>query len=139
MSINYFLRNGARNSQNRTFGRRQWAQYLLFLFFTQHLFHSIWSLMFDVNQLVSQKWSPKLSKPNFWSKTVGTIFAFFVLHSTSFPNILIINVWRQSIIFSEMKPEALKSEVLLEDSKHNFCCFFFSHLNISRKLLCWRH
>ena len=34
LSINYFLRNGARNSQNRTFGRRQWAQYFLFLFFT---------------------------------------------------------------------------------------------------------
>ena len=80
--------------------------------------------MFDVNQSFSQKWSPKLSKPNFWSKTVGTKFALFVLHSTSFPINLITFVWRQSIIFSEMKPEALKSEVLLEDSEYNICCFF---------------
>ena len=43
MSINYLLRNGARNSQKRTFARRQWSQYLLYLFFTQHLFKSIWS------------------------------------------------------------------------------------------------
>ena len=41
MSINYFLRNGARSSQKRTFVRRQWAQYLLFLYFIQHLFQSI--------------------------------------------------------------------------------------------------
>ena len=40
-SINYFLRNEARRSQKRTFARRQWAQYLLFLFFIQHLFKSI--------------------------------------------------------------------------------------------------
>ena len=54
MSINRFLRNGARNSQKRTFARRQWSQYLLFLFFTQHLFKSIWSqsiwlVLFAVN------------------------------------------------------------------------------------------
>ena len=71
-------------SQKQTFVRRQWAQVLLFLFFTQHLFQSIWSLLFDVNQ---------------------------------------------SIIFSEMEPEGLKSELLFEDSGHIFCCFCFS-LNI---------
>ena len=82
MSINYFLINEARNSQKHTFARRQWAQHLLFLFFTQHLFKSIWSLMFDVKQLFSQKWGPKLSKANFCSKTVGTAFAvlFFFQH-----------------------------------------------------------
>ena len=93
MSINYFLRNEGRSSQNRTFVRRQWAQYLLFLFFFQHLFQSIWSLLFDVNQLFSQKWSSKLSKTNFCSKTVGTVFAVFVLLSTSFQINLIIIVW----------------------------------------------
>ena len=133
MSINYFLRNGGRNPQKRTFVRRQWPQYLLFLFFTQHLFQSSWSLLFDVNQLFSQKWSPKVSKANFCSKTVGTIFAVFVLHSTSFQINLIIIVWHQSIIFSEMKPEALKSKLLLEDSGHSICCFlfFFQHLSQS--------
>ena len=89
MSINYFLRNGARNSLNRTFGRRQWAQYLLFLFFTQHLFQSIWSLLFDVNQLFSQKWSPKLSKAKFCSKTVSTIFAAFFFSSQHLKKIVV--------------------------------------------------
>ena len=41
MLINYFLRNGARNTQKRTFVRRQWTQYLLILFFIQHLSQSI--------------------------------------------------------------------------------------------------
>ena len=81
MLINYFLRNGTRNSQNRTFARRQWAQYLLFLFFSQHLFKSIWSLLFDVNQSFSLKWRSKPSKAKFFSKTVGTVFAVFVLLS----------------------------------------------------------
>ena len=49
ISINYFLRNGAKRSQKRTFVRRQWAQYLLFLLFTQHLFQSFWLLLLDVN------------------------------------------------------------------------------------------
>ena len=93
MSINYFLRNEVRNSQKQTFARRQWAQNLLFLFFTQHLFQSFWLIMFDVNQLFSQKWSSKLSKTNFCSKTVGTVFAVFVLHSTSFQINLVIIVW----------------------------------------------
>ena len=61
-----------------------------------------WLLLFVVNQLFSQKWSPKLSKENFCSKTLGTVFAVFVLHSTSFPINLIIIVCCQSIIFSEM-------------------------------------
>ena len=88
MSINYFLRNGARNSQKRTFARRQWSQYLLFLFFTQHLFKSIWS-------------------QSIW------LVLFAVNH-----------------FFLEMESEVLKSEVLLEDSEYNICCFFL----ISRKL-----
>ena len=78
MSINYFLRNAARNTQKRTFARRQLSQNLL----------------------------------------------FFVLLSTSFPIILITIVCCQSIVFSEKKPEVLKSEVSLEDSEHNNCCFF---------------
>ena len=137
MSINYFLRNGAKRSQKRTFVRRQWAQYLPFLLFTQHLFQSFWLLLFDVNQLFSQKWSPKLLKANFCSKTVGTVFAVFVLHSTSFQINLVIIVWCQSIIFSEMKPGALKSKLLLEDSGHSICCFlfFFQHLSQSIWLL----
>ena len=129
MSINYFLRNGAWNSQKRTFARRQWAQYLLILLFTQYLFQSFWSLLFDVNQLFSQKWSPKLSKANFCSKTVGIAFAVFCSSSNIFSNQLIINVWYQSIIFSEMKPETLNSELFLEDSGHSICCFC-SSLNI---------
>ena len=82
MSNNYFLRNEARRSQKQAFVRRQWAQHLLFLFFIQHLFNSNRSLMFDVNQLFSQKWGPKLSKAYFCSKTVGTAFAvlFFFQH-----------------------------------------------------------
>ena len=128
-SIKYFLRNGAWNSQKRTFARRQWAQYLLFLFFTQHLFKSIWSLLFDINQLFSQKWSPKVSKANFCSKTVGTVFAVFCFSFTIFHNQLITFVCCQSIIFSEMEPETLKSELLLEDSGYSICCFC-SSLNI---------
>ena len=93
MSINCFFRNAGRGSQKQTFTRRQWAQYFLFLFFTQHLFQSFWSLLFDVNQLLSQKWRSKLSKANFCSKTVSTILANFALHSTSFPIILIIIFW----------------------------------------------
>ena len=129
MSINYFLRNVARGSQKQTFTRRQWAQYFLFLFFTQHLFQSFWSLLFDVNQLLSQKWRSKLSKANFCSKTVGTVFAVFCLSFTIFHNQLITFVCCQSIIFSEMEPETLKSELLFEDSGHNICCFC-SSLNI---------
>ena len=137
MSNNYFLRNEARSSQKHTFARRQWAQHLLFLFFTQHLFKSIWSLTFDVKQLFSQKWGPNLSKANFCSKTVGTAFAVFVLHSTSFQINLFIIVCCQSIISSEMKPGALKSKLLLEDSGHSICCFlfFFQHLSQSIWLL----
>ena len=106
-------------------GRGQWTQYLLCSFFIQHLFKSIWSLMFDVNQLFSQKWSLKLLKANFCLKTVGRIFAVFVLHSTSFQINLFIIVCCQSIISSEMKPGALKSKFLLEDSGHSICCFVF--------------
>ena len=124
-----FIKNVGRGSQKLTFARRQWAQYLLFLFFTQHLFQSIWRIMFDVNQSFSQKWSPKVSKANFCSKTVGTVFAVFAVHSTSFPINLIFIVWWQSIIFSEMEPGTLKSELLLEDSGHSICCFC-SSLNI---------
>ena len=40
-----------------------------------------------------------------------------------FSNHLIVTVWCQSIIFSEMEPETLKSELLLEDSGHSICCF----------------
>ena len=112
MSINYFLRNGARSSQKRTFVRRQWAQHLLFLFFTQHLFQSIWSLMFDVNQLFSQKCSPEHSKANFCSKTVGTVFAVFGLHSTSFPINLIIIVYCNQFFSQKWS---------LELSKASFC------------------
>ena len=50
---------------------------------------------------------------------------FFVLLPTSFPINLIIIVCCQSIFFSEMESEILKSEVLLEDSEYNICCFFF--------------
>ena len=138
MSINYFPRNEGWGSQKRTFAQRQWAQYLLFSFFTQHLFKSIWSLLFDVNQLFSQKFSSRFSKANFYPKTMGSVFSVFVLHSTSFPIILIIIVWRQSITFSEMKVEALKSELLLEDSGHSICCFlpFFHHLSQSIDYFC---
>ena len=136
-----FLRNVGWGSQKLTFARRQWAQYLLFLFFTQQLFQSIWAIMFDNNlflkkaimfdnnQSFSQKRSPMVSKANFCSKTVGTGFAVFALHSTSFPINLIFIVWCQSIIFSEMEPGTLKSELLLEDSGHSICCFC-SSLNI---------
>ena len=123
MSINYFLRNGVRNSQKRTFARRQWAQYLLFLFFSQHLFKSIWSSLFDVNQSFSLKWRSKPSKANFSSKTVGTVFAVFLLLSTFFPIILIFNFWCESIDFSEMKVEALKSKFFLEDRSTIFSVF----------------
>ena len=129
LSINYFLRNGARNSQKRTFVRRQWAQYLLFLFFTQHLFKSIWSLLFDVNQLFSQKWSPKLSKANFCSKTVGTAFAVFCSSSNIFPNQFDYYCLFSINFFSEIESETLKSELLFEDSGHSICCFR-SSLNI---------
>ena len=67
---------------------------------------------------------PEALKAKFWSKTVSTVFALFVLHSTSFPINLIINVCLQSIIFLEMKREALKSEVLLENSEYNMSFFF---------------
>ena len=94
--------------------------------------------MFDVNQLISQKCSSRFSKANFYSKIVGSIFSVFVLHSTSFPIILIIIVWRQSFTFSEMKVEALKSELLLEDSGHSIYCFlpFFHHLSQSIDYFC---
>jgi len=97
--------------------------------------------MFDVNQLFSQKWSPKFSKPNFWSKTVGTIFAVFVLHLTSFLINLIISVWCQSIIFSEMRPGALKSILLFEDSGHSICCCFLlpTSFPINLIIIVWYH
>ena len=44
---------------------------------------SIWSLLFVVNQLFSQKWRSGLSKANFCAKTVGTVFAVFVFLSPS--------------------------------------------------------
>ena len=80
----------------------------------------------DAPLVFSQKWRSKVSKANFCSKTVATTFAIFVLLSTSFPinlMILIVNVWCQSSIFSEMKVQALKSELLLEDNGYNMCCF----------------
>ena len=49
MSIKDFLRNEGSNFHNWTFTRRQWAHYLLFLFFSQHFFQSISFLIFDVN------------------------------------------------------------------------------------------
>ena len=61
-----------------------------FLFFFQHLSQSFWLLLFVVNQLYSQKRSPKFSKAKFRSKTVSTIIAAFVLLSTSFP----IDLWK---------------------------------------------
>ena len=57
MSIKYFLRNEGPSSQKRTFARRQWIQHVLFLFFSQHVFQSIWPWVFDVKQLFSQKWN----------------------------------------------------------------------------------
>jgi len=72
--------------KNLTFSGRQWAQCLLFLCFFQHLFQSFWSSLFDVNQLFSQKWDPKLSKANFCSKTVCTEFAVFCSFWNIFPN-----------------------------------------------------
>ena len=116
-------------SQKPSFARRQWAKYSLFFFFSQHLFQSFWLLLFIVNQTFSQKWRSKLSKAKFCSKAVSPVFAVFLLLSTSFPIILINIVWCQSNFFSEMKVTALKSEVLLEDSGHNICCFC-SFLNI---------
>ena len=129
--------NGSLTPQKRTFARRQWAQYLLFFVFLSTSFTINWLLLFVVNQLFSQKWSSKLSKAAFCSKTMGTIFAIFVLHSTSFPINLIIILWCQSIIFSKMKPETLKSKLLLEDSGHSICCFlfFFQHFSQSIWLL----
>ena len=129
MLNNYFLRNEARNSQKQTFARRQWAQHLLFLFFTQHLFKSICSLLFDVNQLFSQKWSPELSKANFCSKTVGTAFAVFCSSSNIFPNQFDYYCLFSINFFSEIESETLKSELLFEDSGHSICCFR-SSLNI---------
>ena len=61
-----------------------------FLFFFQHLSQSFWLLLFVVNQLYSQKRSPKFSKAKFRSKTVSTIIAPFFLLSTSFP----IDLWK---------------------------------------------
>ena len=112
ISINYFLRNGVKRSQKRTFVRRQWAQNLPFLLFTQHFFQSFWLLLFDVNQSFSQKWSQKLLKANFCSKTVGTVFAVFVLHSTSFKSI-----W--SLLFDVKQLFSQKWSLKL--SKANFC------------------
>ena len=126
MSINYFLRNAARNTQKRTFVRRQWAQYLLFLVFTQRLSQSIWSLLFIVINffLRNEVWSSQ--KRVFARRQLSQNLLFFVLLSTSFPIILITIVCCQSIVFSEKKPEVLKSEVSLEDSEHNNCSFFSS-------------
>ena len=77
-------------------------------------------------------------KPDFFWKKVGTAFAVFVFLSTSFPIILVIIVWRQSIIFSKMEPETLKTELLVEDSGHSICCFlsFFHHLSQSIDYFC---
>ena len=54
---------------------------------------SIWSLLFDVNEFLSQKCRSRFSKANFYSKTVCSVFSVFVLHSTSFPIKLINIVW----------------------------------------------
>ena len=129
--------------------KRKWFVGLFECFFGQvsskvmwtqkHCFsRSIWSLLFDVNQLLSQKCRSRFSKANFYSKTVGSVFSVFVLQSTSFPIILIIFVWRQSFTFSEMKVEALKSQLLLKDSEHNIYCFlpFFHHFSQSIDYFC---
>ena len=58
---------------------------------------------------------------------------FFVLLPTSFPINLIVIVCCQSIFFSEMESEILKSEVLLEDSEYNICCFFFFLISTSQE------
>ena len=129
MSINYLLRNEDWSSQKQTFARRHWAQYLLFSFFILHLFKSIWSLMFDVNQVFSQKWSLKLSKANFCSKTVGAAFAVFCSSSNIFPNQFDFYCLFSINFFSEIESETLKSELLFEGSGHSICCFR-SSLNI---------
>ena len=111
--IRCFCRNETQDSPKRTFARNQLLQDLLYLFSSQHLFESIASSLIDVNQQFSQKWRLEFSKPNFCSKTMDTLFDVFVVFSTSFPTSLIKVVWCQSIIFSEMKLGALKSQILL--------------------------
>ena len=66
-----------------------------FLFFFHHL--NIFSNQIDhyclvsINHSLRNELRPKLSKANFYSKTVGTVFAVFVLHSTSFTiNLMLI-------------------------------------------------
>ena len=91
--------------------------------------------MFDINQLFSQKWSPKLSKANFCSKTVGTGFAVFCSSSNIFPNqfdcyclLSIIFFLRNGVRNSQKRSFARRQWV------QHLLFFFSPHLNISRKL-----
>ena len=77
--------------------------------------------------LRNEAWSSQ--KQTFARRQWAQHLLFFVLLSTSCPINLITIVCCQSIVFSEMETEVLKSEVSLEDSEHNICCFF-SYLNI---------
>ena len=72
---------------------------------------SIWSLLYDVNQLFSQKWRSRLSKANFCSKTVDSVFTVFLFSFNVFPSKLITIVVNQ--LFSQKWSSKL--------SKANFC------------------
>ena len=71
-----------------------------FLFFFQHLPQSFWLLIFVVNQLYSQKRSPKFSKAKFRSKTVSTIIAAFFSSFNIFSNRFVKNCG-ENVMFEE--------------------------------------
>ena len=76
----------------------------------------------------------KLSKANFSSTTVVTMFSDFVILSTSWL-VLIVHVWCQCIIFSEVELEDSKGKLLLEDKLHNIGCFCSSFNIFSKHLI----
>ena len=137
MLNNYFLRNEARSSQKHTFARRQWAEHLLFLFFIQHLFKSIWSLMFDAKQVFLRNEARSSQKQTFarrqWAQNL--LFLFFTQH-------LFKSIWSVLFVVNQLFSQKWSQEL----SKAKFCSktvgtafavflIFFHHLSQSIWLL----
>ena len=92
------------------------------------IFQTFYSLLSLANQFFSQNDARRAQKPAFARKQRPHIL-HILRFSQQYSQFVAFLFWCQSRIFSEMKVEALKSELLLKDSGHNICCFC-SSLNI---------
>ena len=131
MSIKYFLRNEGPSSQKRTFAQRQWIQHVLFLFFSQHVFQSIWPWVFDVKQLFSQKWNLDTESNPAWKSPLLSkeVFVYVFSKRTAYKmkNICFFKLLE---LQGFQKPQLLSKEVFVyvftkwAAYKVNKVCFF---------------